>query len=73
MACHTGKRMLVVGDSFVLIVPNWQISPKILKLLKMRHHHGSQIVIPTQVAHDLGDRQCRKWSVCLQTYGQQIG
>jgi len=41
--------------------------------MKMRHHQVSQIVIPTQAAHDLGDRQLRKWPMGFQTDGQQIG
>lgn len=41
--------------------------------MKMRHHQVSQIVIPPQVAHDLGNRQLRKWPMGLQTDGQQIG
>ena len=39
----------------------------------MHHQQISQIVIPTQVAHDLGDRQFRKGSMGLQAYRQQIG
>jgi hypothetical protein len=39
----------------------------------MRHYQVSQIVIPTQVAHDLSDRQCGKGSMGLQAYRQQIG
>jgi hypothetical protein len=41
--------------------------------MKMRHHQVSQIVIPTQAAHDLGDRQLRKWPMGFQTDGQQRG
>ena len=33
----------------------------------------SEIVFPTQFAHDLRDRQLRKWSMGLQTECQQIG
>ncbi len=40
--------------------------------MKMRSEQGSQIVIPTQVAHDLGDRQFGKESMGLQAYRQQI-
>jgi len=39
----------------------------------MRHYQVSQIVIPTQVAHDLSDRQFGKGSMGLQAYRQQIG
>ncbi len=39
----------------------------------MRRQHVFQIVIPTQLAHDLGDRQCGKRSMGLQTEYQQIG
>jgi len=41
--------------------------------MKMRHQQASQIVIPTQVAHDLGDSQFGKSPMGLQTYSQQIG
>ena len=41
--------------------------------MKMLSEQGSSIVIPTQVAHDLGDRQCGKGSMGLQTDAQQIG
>ena len=41
--------------------------------MKMRSEQGSQIVIPTQVAHDLGHRQFGKGSMGLQAYRQQIG
>ena len=39
----------------------------------MRRQHVFQIVIPTQLAHDLGDRQFGKRSMGLQTECQQIG
>ena len=41
--------------------------------MKMRREQGSQLVIPTQVAHDLGDRQFGKGSMGLPAYRQQIG
>ena len=39
----------------------------------MLKEQGSSMVIPTQVAHDLGDRQCGKGSMGLQTDGHQRG
>ena len=39
----------------------------------MRRQYVFQIVIPTQLAHDLGDRQFGKRSMGLQTECQQIG
>jgi hypothetical protein len=41
--------------------------------MKMRSEQGSQIVIPTQVAHDLRDGQFGKGAMGLQAYRQQIG
>ena len=40
--------------------------------MKMRREQGSQIVIPTQVAHDLRDGQFGKGTMGLQAYRQQI-
>ena len=39
----------------------------------MRRQQVCQIVIPTQITHDLGDRQFGKGSMGLQAYRQQIG
>jgi hypothetical protein len=39
----------------------------------MRRQQVFQIMIPTQLAHDLGDRQFEKGSMGLQAYRQQIG
>jgi len=39
----------------------------------MRRQQVFPIMIPPQVAHDLGDRQWRKWPMGLQTESQQIG
>ena len=41
--------------------------------MKMRSEQGSQIVIPTQGAHDLRDGQFGKGAMGLQAYRQQIG
>src|ERR1043166_701701 len=41
--------------------------------MKMRRQQVFQMMIPPQVAHDLGDRQLRKWPMGLQTESQQIG
>ena len=41
--------------------------------MKMRREQGSQLVIPTQVAHDLRDGQCGKGTMGLQAYRQHIG
>jgi hypothetical protein len=40
--------------------------------MKMLSEQGFQIVIPTQVAHDLRDRQCGKRPLGLQAYRQHI-
>ena len=40
--------------------------------MKMLSKQGCQIVIPTQFAHDLGDRQCGKGRMGLQAQRQQI-
>jgi len=41
--------------------------------MKMHHQQVSQIVIPPQVAPDLGDRQCGKGALGLQAYRSHIG
>jgi len=41
--------------------------------MKMRSEHGSQIVIPTQVTHHLGDGQFGKRTTGVQAYRQPIG
>ena len=41
--------------------------------MKMRSEQGSQIVIPTQVAHDLRDGQFGKGTMGMQAYRQHIG
>ena len=41
--------------------------------MKMLSEQGFQIVIPTQVAHDLRDRQLGKRPLGLQAYRQHIG
>src|SRR4029453_4701620 len=41
--------------------------------MKMCREKLSEIEFPTQFAHDLRDRQLRKWSMGLQTECQQIG
>ena len=39
----------------------------------MRLQEVSQILLPPQFAHDLGDRQFGKNTLGLQTYCQEIG
>jgi len=41
--------------------------------MKMRSEQCSQLVLPTQGAHDLRDRQFGKESMGLQAYRQHIG
>jgi len=41
--------------------------------MKMLREQDVQIVIPTQFAHDLGDRQCGKSPMGFQAYRQHIG
>ena len=41
--------------------------------MKMLSEQGFQIVIPTQVAHDLSNRQCGKSPMGLQAYRQHLG
>ncbi len=39
----------------------------------MRHEEGSHILLPPQLAHDLGDGQCGKNTLGFQTQRQEIG
>ena len=41
--------------------------------MKMRHEEVAQILLSPQFAHDLGDRQCGKNALGLQTERQYIG
>ena len=39
----------------------------------MRHEEGSHLLLPPQLAHDLGDGQCGKNTLGLPTQRQEIG
>jgi len=39
----------------------------------MRHEEVSQILLSPQLAHDLGDGQCGKNTLGLQTQRQEVG
>jgi len=41
--------------------------------MKMYRHQVSQIMISTQLVHDLDDRQFREWPMGFQADRQQIG